>query len=396
MIIRVGLINEKIKNMLNSNTIEILETIKVQINQEYGFHEGTPRINYGPCGVFSKIFHDKWNALFDKKVHICFVLTLDRQECDHIVLRLPSGELYDGGIGIHADDKYLDKFLLEDMVDYDELLLERWAYGLERTYPRFCPKFSREFVNDVISSNLEELKRKNIFNLKNIQLIDLTHTISSDIPHWGIDCGFQSTINRDYADCATETKFRVQHLSMYAGIGTHIDAPAHCIPSGSTISDVPIQDLFAPCVVIDVSNKAHEKYSMTENDILEHEQKHGKIKQGSFVIIYTGWDQLWIDPQKYRNNLVFPHVSVLAAELLVSRKIIGIGIDTLSPDCGNSDFSVHDLLLRNGVYIVENVANVRDLPFACAYVGIFPLKIKDGTESPVRLVGFKTSLEVLK
>jgi hypothetical protein len=46
----------------------ILEKITKEINTEYGFHNDIPRINYGPCGIFAKIFFDKWNKLFDKKV----------------------------------------------------------------------------------------------------------------------------------------------------------------------------------------------------------------------------------------------------------------------------------------------------------------------------------------
>lgn len=143
--------------MLNPKTREILEKIREEINQEYGFHDGIPRINYGPCGVFAKVFLDKWNGLFSDKCHICFVLTFDRDECDHITIRLPSGELYDGGIGVHTDDDYLGKFLVEDMFDYDENLLDKWSYGLDRTYPRFCPDFNLKFVEDVVHSNLDNL-----------------------------------------------------------------------------------------------------------------------------------------------------------------------------------------------------------------------------------------------
>lgn len=143
--------------MLNPKAREILEKIKKEINKKYGFHNEIPKINYGPCGVFAKIVFDKWNELFDKKCNICFILTLDGEECDHIVIRLPSGELYDGGIGAHTDQKYLDKFLIEDMLNYDEKLLDKWSYGLDRIYPRFCPDFNRQFVEDVVHSNLENL-----------------------------------------------------------------------------------------------------------------------------------------------------------------------------------------------------------------------------------------------
>ena len=143
--------------MINPKVHEILETIKEEINQEYGFHNGIPRINYGPCGVFAKIFYDKWNELFDNKCHICFVLTYTRDECDHITIRLPSGELYDGGIGVHTANEYLSEFLIEDMLNYDEKLLDKWSYGLDRVYPRFCPNFDRKFVENVVLANLENL-----------------------------------------------------------------------------------------------------------------------------------------------------------------------------------------------------------------------------------------------
>lgn len=142
------------KHSMHLNVKITLEKIKKEINEEYGFHDGIPRINYGPCGVFAKIFFEKWNELFDKKIHICFILTLEKDECDHIVVRLPSGELYDGGIGIHSDNEHLNKFLIDEMIDYDEQLLEKWSYGLDRAYPRFCPDFKREKVEKIIHSNL--------------------------------------------------------------------------------------------------------------------------------------------------------------------------------------------------------------------------------------------------
>lgn len=142
---------------LTQKTRNILEKIKDEINQEYGFHETIPRINYGPCGVFAQIFFKKWNELFINKVHICFVLTKSNDECDHVLIRLPSGELYDGGIGIHTEKEYDSKFLIEEMLKYDEDLLEKWSYGLNRKYPRFCPHFDRNFVEKIIYKNLEQL-----------------------------------------------------------------------------------------------------------------------------------------------------------------------------------------------------------------------------------------------
>ena len=221
----------------------------------------------------------------------------------------------------------------------------------------------------------------------NFKLIDLTHTLTPEVASWNGSCGFQHDVKLDYEDCTTEVKFRVQQIKMHAGIGTHMDAPAHCIPGGKTIDELPLEQLVAPCVVIDVSAKAHERYSVSVQDITNFEAQHGKIPKDTFVIIYTGWDQFWNEPEKYRNNLVFPNISIEATELLLERNIIGLGIDTLSPDRPEEGYHVHQLLLGNGKYIVENVANAKQLPPTGSHSLALPIKTLGGTEAPIRVIG---------
>lgn len=142
---------------MHPNVVAALNNIKNEINTEYGFQDGIPRINYGPCGVFAQIFLQTWNQLFKSKVHICFIMTQSRDECDHVCICLPSGELFDGGIGIHSRQEYEPQFIIDDMTDYNEALLEKWSYGLNRTYPRYCPNFNRDVVQQIVQSNLEDL-----------------------------------------------------------------------------------------------------------------------------------------------------------------------------------------------------------------------------------------------
>lgn len=142
---------------MNEKVLETLEWITHQVNAEYGIDQGIPAINHGPCGVFAQIFFEAWNDLFDEKVHICFVMSPSRDECDHVCIRLPSGELYDGGIGVHTEERYVPPFVIDDMVRYDALLLDKWSYGLERTYPRFCPNFDRLAVEAIVYTALKRL-----------------------------------------------------------------------------------------------------------------------------------------------------------------------------------------------------------------------------------------------
>lgn len=174
---------------------------------------------------------------------------------------------------------------------------------------------------------------------------------------------------------------------MHAGIGTHMDAPSHCIPGGRFIHDFDVNDLIMPCVVLDISDKCHERYSLSAQDIADFENKYGKIAAGSCVMVKTGWSKFWSEPLKYHNNHVFPSVSSEAAELFLERGVNAIGIDTLSPDRPEDGFKVHKTFLGADKIIIENVANLDNMLPTGGFVIVLPIKIKDGTEAPVRLVG---------
>lgn len=221
-------------------------------------------------------------------------------------------------------------------------------------------------------------------------VIDLTHTLSPEVPSWNGRCGFSHDIKLDYSDSEAPTKFRVQQIKMHAGIGTHLDAPAHCIPGGKHIAELELTQLIAPCVMIDISAKAHPLYSLTVTDVLEFETRCGPIANGCFVIIYTGWEQFWLQPEKYRNDYHFPNISKDAIEWLLERDIVGVGIDTLSPDRPSEGFPVHQQVLGAGKYIVENIAHAVKLPPIGAYTFALPIKTAEGTEAPMRLIGMWT------
>ena len=219
------------------------------------------------------------------------------------------------------------------------------------------------------------------------KFIDLTHTLDDSIPTWNGGCGFNHQLHIDYADCEGEDKFRVMKIKMHAGIGTHMDAPSHCIPGGQCIHDFDVNQLCMPCVVIEIEDKCHERYSLNPEDISDFESKCGPISKGSCVMIKTGWEKFWDRPAKYHNNHVFPSVSPKAAEFLLERGVNALGIDTLSPDRPEDGFKVHKIFLGAGKILIENVANLDNMPRVGAFVMALPIKVRDGTEAPIRLVG---------
>ncbi|HLC75742.1 MAG TPA: cyclase family protein [Candidatus Peribacterales bacterium] len=219
-------------------------------------------------------------------------------------------------------------------------------------------------------------------------IIDLTHTLSSDTPNWDGGCAFNLSIACDYKDCTAPNIFRTQGIKCNAGIGTHMDAPAHCYEEGKTIDLLELKNLVTDCAVIRVDSEADEEYLIMPDAVEKFEGEHGRIQPNTFIIFYTGWDRYWNSLEKYRNDLKFPSVHVSTAELLMERDISGIGIDTLSPDARGIDFPVHRVILGAGKYIVENIANANDVPSVGAKICVLPMKIKDGTEAPIRLIAF--------
>ena len=223
------------------------------------------------------------------------------------------------------------------------------------------------------------------------KLIDLTHTLHSTIPSWSgtSPCTLTSVLTHD--QCTTTTTFHVQTMSLENGAGTHMDAPAHCIPDDKTISDYTPQELYLECFTFDFSNDMlAADHILSVDDLRRHKDILHAITPSSCVLLHTGWSIHWSNSTAYRNNLIFPTLSLEAANMLRKKSIAAIGIDTLSvdrPEAFNANKSVHTLLLKNNIFIIENVANANQMPPCNAFIFVAPLNIDHGTEAPVRLTG---------
>ena len=186
---------------------------------------------------------------------------------------------------------------------------------------------------------------------------------------------------------------RISNYHLAAGTGTHLDAPSHCAQQGKSVADFRLEELIGVGCVINVSVAVHQNpdYQITMNDIMQWEKDHGQIPRKAIILAYTGWSQYWKEPHRYCNAdengiLHFPGFGKEAAELLVKRGIIGVGIDTLSLDPGTSQtYPAHHIFLNHGLFQLENVANIQALPAVGSTIFVLPLKIEQGPEAPARV-----------
>lgn len=193
------------------------------------------------------------------------------------------------------------------------------------------------------------------------ELIDITMPLSSNTSAWPGDVRFKR-------DTSLTNGFRTSKLTMSSHSGTHIDAPAHLASCSTFINDIPLSTLILPAVVVDCRGKREIGKELFEELSLD----------GRALILKT----ISKSSERSHELMDYSYLTAPAAELVVSRGIKAVGIDTLSVDSPES-ILVHEVLLKASVPIVENL-QLDDAAPGNYLLICLPLKISSGDASPVR------------
>ena len=165
--------------------------------------------------------------------------------------------------------------------------------------------------------------------------------------------------------------------------GTHLDAPAHFVADGARVDAIAADRLVVECAVVD----ARGIEIVGADHLRADEERHGAFAHGSAVLVWTGWDRFVDDHERYVDALAFPGLDRSAAELLVERGVTGLGIDTLGVDPGSSTtFDVHHTTLPAGLWHLEGLVNLGDLPPRGALLFVGALRLVDGSGTPARVL----------
>jgi kynurenine formamidase len=238
-----------------------------------------------------------------------------------------------------------------------------------------------------------------------ITIVDLTHTLTPEFP--------VIVLPPEFGQCQP---FRIEEVSRYDArgpawywntftvsehAGTHFDAPAHWItgrhlPAG-TVDTIPVSNCLAPAVVIDVSEEAaaDADFLLTAAHVESWEARHGRVPAGAWVLLRTGWGAR-VGTDAYLNlrsdGAHSPGPAPDAMRLLVhERGILGFGTETVGTDAGQGGhldppYPAHTILHGAGRYGLQCLANLDRLPVTGALVLAAPLKIRDGSGSPLRVL----------
>ena len=208
--------------------------------------------------------------------------------------------------------------------------------------------------------------------------IDLTLTISKSIP------SFPGSPKPQFLSWSNlhDDGYNMELLFLSSHTGTHMDAPYHFVKNGIKIDQIPIDRLTGVGILIKIPKSKNSPISLS--DINSFEKQFGKIPDHSSVFFYTGWQK---NLKKENYFLENPGLNKSAAKYLVSKKINLVGTDSPSIDLGKDEsFTVHHILSKNNMLIVENLANLQKISSTKFNFTILPLKLKGATGSPVRAV----------
>ena len=167
-----------------------------------------------------------------------------------------------------------------------------------------------------------------------------------------------------------EQGYTVTDLGITTHTGTHLDAPSHYLPDGTTVDRIPLGRLVGPALVLDLRDSG---------DAIPGDAFTGKLRKGMRILIRTrasGTDSF---------DTEFPHLTLDAARLLADARPPVVGIDSPSIEAFGGDGSVHREFLERGIPILEllDLSGVVEGEYLLATL---PLRFEGLDGSPVRVI----------
>ncbi len=238
-----------------------------------------------------------------------------------------------------------------------------------------------------------------------VRIVDLTHTLSPDFP--------AIALPPELGQCRP---FRIEEASRYdergpgwywnnvsfgEHTGTHFDAPIHWVsgrnlPNNAT-DTLPPEHFIAPACVIDCSAESARDadFVLTVAHLKAWEAKNGTIPAGSWVLMRTDWSKR-TDPVAFQNfDEVGQHTPGPDPDcvrfLVNDRNVLGFGTETIGTDAGQAahftpPYPCHYYMHGAGRYGLQCLTNLDLLPATGAVIVAAPLKIQQGSGSPLRVL----------
>lgn len=259
-----------------------------------------------------------------------------------------------------------------------------------------------------------------------MKVYDLSQLLNQEVFFWPYYPPFEVK----YIKRKAEHGVNAQYIQTSNHMGTHLDAPRHFVTGGMTIDQIPMDWLYGPGVIVDLTDAMDELAVYTPEMI----ESRAEVREGDRLILHTGWHrhaQFGDDPDEEKYVHRHPGAHPDMVPWLLEKKIHIWGVDVISTDhpmdlpigrfLGKGSFGhcdrvrkqaeekfggpeevdrlfpeedyqlTHNRLFKHNCMHVENMGgeiSAPEIQNRRINIGIFPWKFKGGEAAFCRAVAF--------
>ena len=223
-----------------------------------------------------------------------------------------------------------------------------------------------------------------------LQLVDLTQEIYQGMSIFPMHQPTFIMTNMTYEENMKKTGsktlgFSARNLLISEHAGTHTDAVSEFKPGGATVDKMPLSYYWGSAICVDLSSIPASRY-IEPRDLEQAVRTSGQqIQHGDIFVMYTAHHERNVDTERYQTT--YTGLSYAGAKWLAERGVVNIAVDAPSIDHPNDlNFSGHMVCAEYDITNTENLCNLKGLAGRrFLFIGL-PLKIRDGSGSPIRAI----------
>jgi len=209
--------------------------------------------------------------------------------------------------------------------------------------------------------------------------IDITIPVSETTPVWPGDPAPE--LNTMFSHSKGDN-FQLSRLNIGLHTGTHVDAPLHFIPGGKGIEKLDIRKMMGLAQLMDFSGVTEITSELLEDRLIEGVQR---------VLLRTFYQYENRDLTAVKKP--YRALNENAARFLVKSGVVLCGIDGMTIAIESQLETVHQILLKEEIVIVENLS-LSELTEGLYEMIALPMLIPGAEAAPARVL-VKKSLQQL-
>jgi len=169
-------------------------------------------------------------------------------------------------------------------------------------------------------------------------------------------------------------------------IGTHIEAPYHCFPTGRDLGSLTLDQLIGEAAILDLSGLEPDTL-VGAAELAAVSEQAGGVRRGDIVFFKTGYANRRTAPEyEHRPSLTAESMRYL---LECGVKLVGTDLSGLEGPLTPNHLDCHLVLLGADIPFIENVGNLSDLTKSRVFVCALPIPVRGLDAFPLRIVAFE-------